>query len=87
MSGRLKPYFYFVLCMGAIPDSSQQKAEPVQVIGDGKHIRQDFTLGAENEAIMFILWDINANKKIVIVIFHKIMTFFLKYVNGFELHL
>jgi len=55
MSGRLKPYFYFVLCMGAIPDSLQQKAEPVQVVGDGKHIRQDFTLGAENEAIMFIL--------------------------------
>ena len=62
MSGRLKPYFYFVLCMGAILDSLQQKVESVYVVGDGKHIRQDFTFGADDEAIVLIFRDINANR-------------------------
>ena len=43
MSGCLKPYFYFVLRRGAVPDSLQQKVESIQRIGDGEHIRQDFT--------------------------------------------
>ena len=59
MSGRLKPYFYFVLRCGTIPDSLQQAMKPVHVVGNRKHIRQDFPLGADDEAIVLILRDIN----------------------------
>ena len=44
MSCRLKPYFYFVPQCSTLPDSLQQKVESIQRIGDGEHIRQDFTL-------------------------------------------
>ena len=55
MSGRLKPYFYFVLWSGTILDSLQQAAKPIHCIGDSEHIHQDFTIRTENEAIMLIL--------------------------------
>ena len=48
--------------MGVILDSLQQKAEPVHVVGDGKHIRQDFILGADDEAIVLIFRDVDANR-------------------------
>ena len=58
----LKPYFYFVLRCGTIPDSLQQAMKPVHVVGNRKHIRQDFPLGADDEAIVLILRDINTNR-------------------------
>ena len=62
MSGRLKPYFYFVLCMGAILDSLQQAVETIYRIWDCERIRQDFTLGTDDEAIVFIFRDIDTNR-------------------------
>lgn len=43
MSGRLRPYFYFVLEAGAVLNPLQQTVEPIYVVGDREHIRQDFT--------------------------------------------
>lgn len=62
MSGCLKPYFHFVLRCGAVLDSLQQAVEPIHCIGDSECIRQDFPLGADDEAIVFILRDINTNR-------------------------
>ena len=54
MPGRLKPYLYFVLRCGALPDSLQQAVESIHCVGDGKYICQNFTLGADDEAIVLI---------------------------------
>lgn len=55
MSGRLKPYLYFVLRCGAILNSLQQKGESIHGVRERKRIGQDFTLGADNEAIVLVL--------------------------------
>ena len=55
MSGRLKPYLYFVLWCGAIPDSLQQAVESIHGVWNGKYIGQNFTLGVDDEAIVLIL--------------------------------
>ena len=54
MSGRLKPYLYFALWCGALPDFLQQKVESIHRVWNGKYICQNFTLGAENEAIVLV---------------------------------
>ena len=54
MPGRLKPYLYFVLRCDAVPDSLQQAVESIHCVGDGKYIRQNFTLGADDEAIVLV---------------------------------
>ena len=61
MPGRLKPYFYAVLRCGAGPELVQQGVDALQVIGDGEHIRQGHTRGAEDEAVVLILGHINTN--------------------------
>ena len=55
MSSGLKPYLYFVLRCGTLSDSLQQTVKTVHVVRDRKHIRQDFTLGANDKAIVLIL--------------------------------
>ena len=55
MSSRLKPYFYFVLRVGAILDSLQQIVKPIHIVGDDEHIRQDFTLRVDDKTIVLIL--------------------------------
>lgn len=62
MSSRLKPYFYFVLRVGAILDSLQQIVKPIHVVGDSEDIRQDFTLRVNDETIVLILRDIDTNR-------------------------
>ncbi len=52
--GRLKPYFYFILWCSTISDLLQQKVESIQCIGDGEHIRQNFTLGTCDKAVVLI---------------------------------
>ena len=59
MSSRLKPYFYAVLRCGTGPDFVQQGVESLKIIGDSEHIRQDYALGAEDEAVMLIFGHIN----------------------------
>lgn len=54
MSGSLKPYSYFVLRCATFLDSLQQAVEPIQGIGNCEHIRQDFTIRADNKAIVLI---------------------------------
>ena len=44
MSGRLKPYFYFVLRCSTSLDFLQQTVKAIHVVGDRKHIRQNFAL-------------------------------------------
>ena len=55
MPGRLKPYFYFVLRVGAVLDSLQQTGESIHRVWNGKYICQNFTLRANDETIMLIL--------------------------------
>ena len=54
MSGRLKPYLYFVLWRGSLPDSLQETVKSIHVVRDSEYIRQDFTLGVDNETIVLI---------------------------------
>ena len=54
MSGRLKPYFYFVLRVGAVLDSLQQTVKPIHVVGNRELIRQVFPLRADDEAIVLV---------------------------------
>ena len=61
MPGRLKSYFYAVLGRGTGPELVQQSVESFQIVGDGEHIRQNHTLGAEDEAVVFILGHIDTN--------------------------
>ena len=61
MSSRLKPYFYAILLCGTGPELVQQGVEALQVIGDGEHIRQDYALRAEDEAVVLVLGYINTN--------------------------
>lgn len=50
----LKPYLYFVLRCDAVPDSLQQAVESIHCVWNGKYICQNFTLGADDEAIVLI---------------------------------
>ena len=61
MPGRLKPYFYALLRCATGPELVQQGVDVLQVIGDGEHIRQGHTRGAEDEAVVFILGHIDTN--------------------------
>ena len=61
MPGRLKPYFYAVLGCGAGPQLVQQDVKPLQTVGDGEHIRQGHTLGAEDEAVVLVFGHIDTN--------------------------
>ena len=62
MPSGLKPYFYFILRCGTILDSLQQVVEPVQGIRNCEHICQDITIGTDDEAIVLIFRNINANR-------------------------
>ena len=55
MPGRLKPYSYFVLGCGAVPDFLKQAGKTIHVVWDGEHICQDFTFRVENEAVVLVL--------------------------------
>lgn len=55
MPGRLKSYLYFVLRCDAVPDSLQQAVESIHCVGDGEHLRQDFSIRADDKAIVLVL--------------------------------
>lgn len=54
MPGRLKPYFYFALRDSTTLDSLQQAVKPIHVVGNREHICQDFTLRADDKAIVLV---------------------------------
>ena len=45
-----------------ILDSLQQAVEPIQSIGNCEHICQNFAIGVDDEAIVLIFRDIDANR-------------------------
>ena len=61
MSGRLKSYFYAILGRRAGLEFVQQGIEALQLVRDGKYIRQDCTLRIEDEAVVLILDHVNSN--------------------------
>ena len=61
MSCSLKSYFYFALFSRAGLDSLQQVRETIHVVGDGKDIRKNFALRADDEAVVLVLGDIDSN--------------------------
>ncbi|CVK21937.1 hypothetical protein SSPH_04675 [Sporomusa sphaeroides DSM 2875] len=59
VSGSLKPYLYFVQGQRTGTDFFQQVAKSFHAVLDGEHICKDFTLRTDDEAVVFILSDIN----------------------------
>lgn len=62
MSGGLKYYFYFVPQSGMGLDPLQHGVKAVHVIGNGKHLRQDFSLWMYDKAVMLVFRNINTNR-------------------------
>ena len=60
VSGSLKPYFYVILRTSTAADRLQKHIEARGVVPEGEHLRQDFALRADDEAVVFVLGNVNS---------------------------
>ena len=61
VSGSLKSYFYYVLRSGAETNRLQEGVKAFRIVLDGEHIRKDFAVRAEDEAVMLVLGHVNSH--------------------------